>query len=95
MIPLILALVIVLGLLYIVFGKKKSGNQNVLALIGERYSGKTQLFVRIAGGKVFPTVPSIKNNQTTYKLGNKTYQFIDYCGDGISKDEVLNPENYA
>lgn len=95
MIPLILAVVVIIGLLYALLGKKKSGNQNVFALIGERYSGKTQLFVRIAGGKVFPTVPSIKNNQTTYKSGNKTYEFIDYCGDNISKDEVLNPENYV
>lgn len=90
MLPLILAITIIAVLLYIVLGKKKAGNQNVMALIGERYSGKTQLFVRLAGGKPFPSVPSIKNNHTTYKSGSKTYQFIDYCGDNISKDEVLN-----
>jgi len=86
MLPLIIIALVIAGVLYILFGKKKSGNQNVIALIGERYSGKTQLFVKIADGKTFPTVPSIKNNQTTYKFGNKTYQLIDYCGDNISKD---------
>lgn len=34
MIPLILAIVVIVGLLYVLLGKKKSGNQNVLALIG-------------------------------------------------------------
>lgn len=31
------------------------------------------------------TVPSIHNNKTSYKLGNKVYEMVDYIGDNISK----------
>lgn len=31
------------------------------------------------------TVPSIHNNKTTYKIGSKVYDIIDYIGDNISK----------
>jgi len=84
---------VVIGIvLYVMLTKKKSGNQNIVALIGERYAGKTQLFMRLNGGKLFETVPSIKNNQTSFKMpsSRKNYQIVDYCGDGISKDEILH-----
>ncbi len=94
--PIILGIVAVAFILYILRNRKKSGNQNIVALIGERYSGKTQLFMTVNGGKIYETVPSITNNQTSLKMpsSRKSYQFIDYCGDGISKDEILNFEKY-
>ena len=92
LLPVIIGLIVLAALLYLFLGKKKSGNQNVIALIGERYSGKTHLFVRLNGGKLFDTVPSIKNNHTSFKMqsSRKTYQMTDFCGDGISKDEILH-----
>ncbi len=74
--------------MYLFLGRKKSTGQNAIALIGERYSGKTQLFIGLNGGKQFETVPSISNNHTSFKMpsSRKTYQMSDFCGDGISKD---------
>jgi len=43
----------VIAIIYILLTRKKSGTQDVIALIGERYSGKTQLFVKVNGGKCF------------------------------------------
>lgn len=37
-----------------------------------------------------PTVPSIKKNQTSYKLHEKSYTLIDYNGDNISREEILS-----
>lgn len=58
-------------------------------LIGERFAGKTQTFISLAGGKRLPTVPSIKKNQTTYKLHEKSYSLIDYNGDNLSREEII------
>jgi len=77
--PILIGLIVIGVVAYILLGKKKSGNQNIIALIGERYSGKTQLFMRLNSGKLFETVPSIKNNHTSYKMpsSRKTYEMVE------------------
>lgn len=64
---------------------KKKKPKSIIALVGERFSGKTQLFIGLNQGKKMQTVPSIHNNETTFKLNNKPYRMIDYIGDNISK----------
>lgn len=54
--------------------------------MGERFSGKTQLFISLNQGKKMRTVPSIHNNKTIYTMNNKKYEMIDYIGDNISKE---------
>ena len=69
---------------------KKQGKGRIrIALIGERNSGKTQLFIKLNGGKKMQTAPSIQNNKTTFEREKKKYEMIDYIGDNISKEEVL------
>lgn len=58
-------------------------------IVGERYSGKTQLFISLNEGKKYKTVPSISNNVSKIKIEGKEYRLADYCGDDFSKDEVL------
>jgi ABC-type phosphate/phosphonate transport system ATPase subunit len=65
--------------------KSKKKPKNIIAIVGERFSGKTQLFININEGKKLRTVPSIHNNKTPFKLGNKNYEMVDYIGDNISK----------
>ena len=69
--------------------KKQSKNRRRIALIGERNSGKTQLFVKLNGGKKMQTAPSIQNNKTTFEREGKKYEMVDYIGDNISKEEIL------
>ena len=85
---MLVGIVVLLITVYFIFGRKKTGNQNLVALIGERNSGKTQLFIRLNSGKSFETVPSIKNNETSFKIptSKKVYKMVDYCGDDISKE---------
>jgi septin family protein len=75
---------VVFVLVYFRLGKKKGGKK-VIALVGERQSGKTQMFMGLAGGKQLRTVPSIKNNSTTYQVASKPYTLIDFNGDDLSK----------
>ena len=69
--------------------KKKKKNRNIIALVGERYAGKTQLFINLGGGKKMATVPSIKKNETELKINEKMYRLVDYNGDNLSKEEVI------
>lgn len=78
---------------YCRLAKTKGKPRNEIALVGERYSGKTQLFISLAEGKKFPSVPSIRNNKTEYSLHGKKLVLIDYHGDGISKEEIINRIN--
>jgi GTPase SAR1 family protein len=65
-----------LALLFVIFlikkGKGKSTKREI-GIVGERLSGKTQLFIGLTGGKPFETVPSITNNNAQLALGRKTY----------------------
>lgn len=36
------------------------------------------------------TVPSIKNNNTQFTLAGKKYDLCDYCGDHLSKDDIIS-----
>lgn len=65
--------------------KSKKKPKNIIGIVGERFAGKTQLFINLNQGKKMRTVPSIRNNQTTFKLANRNYEMIDYIGDNISK----------
>lgn len=71
---------------YLKMAKKNKKLRNEIALIGERYSGKTQLFISMSDGKKYETCPSIKNNSSNYAMNKKNYKLTDYHGDGISKD---------
>lgn len=57
--------------------------------MGERFAGKTQLFIALNEGKRFETVPSIRNNCCTKSINKRKYRVTDYCGDNISKEDVL------
>ena len=58
-------------------------------MVGERSSGKTQLFITLNKGKKVKTAPSIRNNKTNYELNGKNYEMVDFIGDNISKEEIL------
>lgn len=73
--------------------KSKKKPKNIIALVGERFAGKTQLFITLNEGKKMRTVPSIHNNKTWFKLGNRSYEMTDYIGDNISKEEILQRIN--
>jgi hypothetical protein len=76
----------VIVIAFVLFIKRKSKpTKREIALIGERGSGKTQLFIGLCSGKSFETVPSITNNTSTLELGNKTYKICDFIGDNLSK----------
>ena len=77
-------------IVYMSLLKKKKKPRNIIALVGERYSGKTQLFINLGGGKKMATVPSIRKNETSLKINEKIYELIDYNGDNLSKEEVIN-----
>lgn len=40
-------------------------------------------------GKKLKSVPSIHNNVTTFTLNSRKYEMVDYIGDNISKEDVL------
>jgi septin family protein len=69
--------------------KSKSKLRNIITLLGERYSGKTQFFITLIGGKKMRSVPSIHNNKTSFAMNGHRYQMIDYIGDNISKEDAL------
>ena len=54
-------------------------------MVGERGSGKTKLLYALNNGKNLETVSSIKNNVTSYKVGNRIKQMIDVTGDNHTK----------
>lgn len=83
-IAIALALVLIFGVLK--FTKSKGKLRNKIVIMGERFSGKTQLFISLNQGKKMRTVPSIHNNKTIYTMNNKKYEMIDYIGDNISKE---------
>lgn len=55
-------------LILLIVKRKKRVDSDSIALIGERFSGKTQLFMRLNSGKAFETAPSIRNNKTEIKI---------------------------
>lgn len=70
--PIYLFIAAVIILLFLLLNRKKNTpNQREIALIGERGSGKTQLFISLCGGKAFETVPSISNNSCQLELNGK------------------------
>ena len=81
-----LAIVGLFLLAYLKMAGKNKKLRNKIALIGERNSGKTQLFISLNGGKKMKTAPSIHNNKTDYELNGKKYQMVDFIGDNISKE---------
>lgn len=86
---IIVAIVLAIVFLMMKKGKSKSSKSEI-CLVGERGSGKTQLFVSLCNGKSFETVPSISNNISTVEFGRKTYQLCDFIGDNLSKEEIVN-----
>lgn len=79
--------IIAIVLILIVFKafKSKRKPRSLIVLVGERFAGKTQLFINLNQGKKLATVPSIHNNQTSFSLNGKPHKMIDYIGDNISK----------
>jgi len=58
----IISVIIMAIVVFLLMKKKSKVNKTEIGLIGERGSGKTQLFIGLCGGKLFETVPSIANN---------------------------------
>lgn len=87
---LLILLLLIVSMVYLRLRKAKSANRNRIVLVGERNSGKTQLWINLNGGKKTATGPSIHNNKTTWREGNKKYEIVDYIGDNISKDEIVS-----
>lgn len=77
---------IILMFVAVKLSKSKKKPRNIIAILGERFAGKTQLFITLNEGKKIKTVPSIRNNKTTYRQGNKAFEMVDYIGDNISKE---------
>lgn len=73
----------------ILFKRKPKSNKKEIGIVGERAAGKTQLFIGLAGGKVFESVPSIANNICQFEVGKKQYKLCDFMGDNLSKEEVI------
>jgi GTPase SAR1 family protein len=65
--------------------RKSKNNKKEIGLIGERGSGKTQLFIGLSGGKPFETVPSLVNNTCEIEIGRNKYKLCDFIGDNLSK----------
>jgi GTPase SAR1 family protein len=86
----VIALVVLLFVLIGILRRKSKPSKKEIALVGERGSGKTQLFIGLCGGKHFETVPSITNNTSTLQVGNKNYAICDFIGDNLSKEEVIS-----
>jgi GTPase SAR1 family protein len=81
----------VFAVAYLLWSRRKSkSSKREIALIGERGSGKTQLFIGLCGGKPFETVPSIANNNCEKDFGGNKYSVCDFMGDNLSKEEVLS-----
>ena len=83
----ILLIVIISFILIKLIKKKKASDRNTIFLVGERNAGKTQLLYSLAKGNKVQTVPSIKNNATTYKLNErKTVELVDVAGSNHTKE---------
>ena len=89
--PTYLIPIVVLFLILIIIKVKgkKSANKTRIVVVGQRFSGKTQLFITLNQGKRYSSVPSISNNHSQFKLQNKKYDLCDYCGDDLSKDDII------
>lgn len=83
-----IAAIIAILFIFIAFKafKSKRKPRSLIVLVGERFAGKTQLFINLNQGKKLATVPSIHNNETSYSLNGKPLKMIDYIGDNISKE---------
>lgn len=79
-----MAILLVILLVIKLFRGKKAEKNNIY-LVGERGSGKTKLLYALNNGKNLETVSSIKNNVTSYKVGNRIKQMIDVTGDNHTK----------
>ena len=75
--------------LVIILKRKPKNNKKEIGIVGERAAGKTQLFMGLAGGKTFESVPSIANNICQFEVGRKQYKLCDFIGDNLSKEEVI------
>lgn len=81
----------ILLLAVIVIRRKNSKtSKKEIALIGERNSGKTQLFIGLSGGRSFETVPSISNNSCEIEFGKNKYKIWDFIGDNLSKEVIVH-----
>ena len=80
---------VLLVTLFLIFKRKPKSNKKEIAIVGERGAGKTQLFIGLAGGKPFESVPSIANNICKLDVGRKQFQLCDFMGDNLSKEEVI------
>lgn len=89
MIYIIAVAAIVIVLLVLKKGKSKSSKREI-GIVGERGSGKTQLFIGLSKGKPLETVPSISNNTSEIEIGNNKYKLCDFIGDNLSKEEVVS-----
>lgn len=71
---------------YIILFRKKTVSRTRIALVGERFSGKSQLFISLNEGKKMETVPSLNNNNVTRVINGNKYNITDYIGDNLSKE---------
>ena len=79
--------IVLLLILFRLFRKKTSGQRNIIYLVGERNAGKTQLIYLLSKGAKAETVPSIKNNVTEYRLGERrSVELADIAGSNHTKE---------
>ena len=79
-------LVVSVVLIAILKLKKKNISKKEIALVGERGSGKTQLFIGLNKGKALESAPSLVNNHSELTIGSNKYKLTDFIGDNVSKE---------
>lgn len=73
-------LVVVLTFVLIKLCSRGSSSRKNILLLGLAEAGKTTMFTRLVTGKTVQTVTSMKENQGTVKIGNRTFSLVDLPG---------------
>ncbi|KAI8377774.1 uncharacterized protein BYT42DRAFT_571637 [Radiomyces spectabilis] len=80
LIPAFIAIILVLGIAVALSFLKKKQTKNTILLLGTSHAGKTALYTLMRFNKRSPTVTSMKENQGSITLDNKTFDLVDMPG---------------